>query len=82
MKKKMAALFLTCAMTVTVLAGCGGGNGSGDTGAETSDSSDKGGKDKISIGFTADYLSDFMSYVTDGVEKAPGGGQYVHVSPL
>ena len=73
MKKKMAALLLTCAMTVTVLAGCGGSGGKDtkkETKTETSDSSDKGGGDKISIGFTADYLSDFMSYVTDGVNDA------------
>lgn len=73
MKKKMAALVLACVMSVVSLTGCGGNSDKADSPAdktETTSEEKEDSGDKISIGYTADYLSDFMSYVTDGVNDA------------
>ncbi len=72
MKKKMTVLMLTCALTIVSLTGCGGNKEHAEPSADKAETSSAGKEDggKISIGFTADYLSDFMSYVADGVEKA------------
>ena len=72
MKKKMTVLMLTCALTIVSLTGCGGNKEHAEPSSDKAETSSAGKEDggKISIGFTADYLSDFMSYVADGVEKA------------
>ena len=69
----MAALVLACVMSVVSLTGCGGNSDKADSPAdktETTSEEKEDSGDKISIGYTADYLSDFMSYVTDGVNDA------------
>lgn len=70
MKKRLAALLVMGAMTVSMLAGCGNKEeASTETGSENSATEEATGE-SYSIGFTADYLSDFMSYVVDGVNAA------------
>lgn len=66
MKKKLA-LFLSGVLTISMLAGCNNGNDGG--GSQTVNNPAADGKG-LSMGFSSDYLSDFMSYVVDGVNDA------------
>lgn len=67
--KKTMAMIMTAILTVVWITGCGSQNTASDT--EEKGSGDSGGSG-IEIGFTADYLNDFMSYVVAGVEQAAG----------
>lgn len=79
MKKRLTLLLAGVLMT-SALFGCGGGSSdsgsadseSGDAKQESDAGTDEGtaAKGDISIGFTSDYLSDFMSYVVEGVQAA------------
>ena len=75
MKKRMTWV-VAGVMTMAMLAGCGGsasssGSSAGDASSAASGSSgSEAASSGLSIGFSGDYLSDFMSYVVDGVETA------------
>lgn len=80
MKRKLALLLAGALMTGTLF-GCGGSADSGSKDTENNDAAQEdaadtksdegsGAKGELSIGFTSDYLSDFMSYVVEGVQAA------------
>lgn len=72
MKKKLAWLLIG-AMMAGMLAGCGGKMEKTDDAAATEGAAEEGGseaKEDIEIGFSGDYLSDFMATVASGVETA------------
>ncbi len=73
MKKSMVCV-MAGVLAASVLAGCGGAGGStGGSSAASSTSGTSGSASSgLSIGFSGDYLNDFMSYVVDGVETACG----------
>jgi len=64
--KRKSALFLTCVLMTGILFGCENLNSGGN---QTKSDGNKGNGVR-KIGFTGDYLSDFMSYVVDGVSDA------------
>lgn len=74
MKRKLA-LLLTGVVMISTIWGCGSSSSSDSTAEDSgaTDTQDEGtasdGK-SISVGFSGDYLSDFMSYVVDGVNDA------------
>lgn len=72
--KKMLALLLSGVLLSSVLWGCGASKSTetSKTDSEENSSSEESTSDdkEISIGFSSDYLSDFMSYVVDGVTVA------------
>lgn len=73
MKKKLIVWFLAAVMISASLAGCGKKEADSSQSSSSADSSaegESGGGGKISIGFTSDYLSDFMANVVDGVNDA------------
>lgn len=65
--KRRLALILTGVLMVSILSGCG--NNEGDTEVVANKEGSSGGK-SMNVGFSGDYLSDFMSYVVDGVNDA------------
>lgn len=74
MKRKLALLLTGIVMT-SMIWGCGSSPESNSTAedGQTEEAQDEGGAadgKSLSIGFSGDYLSDFMSYVVDGVSDA------------
>lgn len=68
MKKRIGALLLSCAMTVTLLTGCGGSGSTGDSSAAgtAAGAADTANTQEFTLDLPTEITADPVSYITDG----------------